>query len=48
MRQQGGRWEKTVEGWSPYDRKKERGRPLIRWRDEFRGTWSYVEEEHLG
>ncbi len=29
------RWEKKIEEWVPYEGKRERGRPVIRWRDEF-------------
>jgi len=30
MRKTGG-WEKTVETWTPYEAKRNRGRPLTRW-----------------
>lgn len=35
-RREGERWENKVEGWTPYDRKRGVGRPLTRWRDEFK------------
>ncbi len=35
-RREGRRWERKVEEWVPYDKKRSKGRPVTRWRDEIR------------
>ncbi len=36
MRQNEGRWERKVEEWVPYGQQRQRGRLILRWRDELK------------